>query len=620
MCGICGFSGSGEMSDLKRMTDSLYHRGPDDHGMSCEKKMGVYLGHRRLSIVDIVGGAQPMWSKDRSLCVVYNGEIYNCEALRQELVGCGHIFKTDHSDTEVLLHGYQQWGRALPDHLNGMWAFAILDKGSHRIFLSRDRFGQKPLFYTLQNGTFAFSSELSSLVSHSVVDSNIAEKSIKKLFAYGFIPSPCSLYRKIYKLPGGYNLLYNIDTASFVTEKYWEFVLEPFDRIPENPEKEWGEHIRALLEQSVRRRFMSDVPLGILLSGGIDSSAITAVAASILGETKIKTFSIGFREDSFDESRFAKRAAGLFDTDHHLEYLSMEKAKDLVPNVLARLDEPMGDSSLLPTYLLCRETRRYVTVALGGDGGDELFAGYDPFHALRLAEIYQKVVPKPIHRGILALASRMPVSHGNMSFDFKIKRTLRGLTYPEFLWNPVWLGPLEPSELTEFFREPVDIEDVYSEAIECWENCNQDNLVDRTLQFYTRLYLQDDILVKSDRASMMNSLELRAPFLDIDLVNFIRRIPHQWKFRKGQTKYILKKALEPLLPSAILHRAKKGFGVPVGQWFRDGSIEPAPGYLPAGCNKDYVVKKIHQHLHTESDHRLFLWNCLVMSNSCAEAN
>jgi asparagine synthase (glutamine-hydrolysing) len=290
----------------------------------------------------------------------------------------------------------------------------------------------------------------------------------------------------------------------------------------------------------------------------------------------------------------------------------MEESKHLLPEILTKLDEPMGDSSLLPTYLLCRETRKHVTVALGGDGGDELFAGYDPFRALRLAEFYSKIVPRPVHQAVRMAVALLPVSHRNMSLDFKLKRTLRGLSYPKHLWNSVWLGPLEPKELDELFQEPTDIEDVYSEAIEQWEACSQNNIVDKTLQFYTRLYLQDDILVKADRASMMNSLEVRAPFLDTDVVDFARRIPHSWKFRNGQTKYILKKALEPILPHNILYRNKKGFGVPVGKWFIDGKLSRQVNGINTFLNKNFIEKKIQEHQHGKADHRLFLWNNILL--------
>lgn len=613
MCGISGFVGEGDIEDLKRMNLMLAHRGPDAEGLWHDRQKGIYLGHRRLSIIDISGGVQPMWTDDSTLGVIFNGEIYNHQILREELLQKGHKFLTDHSDTEVLLHGYRQWGEELPEKLDGMWSFGIYDKNKGRLFLSRDRFGKKPFFYCLNNKTFAFASELTAIISHSSIESSVFRKSLKKYFAYGYIPAPNSLYKNIFKLPGGHNLIFDLKTFSLTIQKYWDFIIEPFDVIPDNPEEEWGAIIRDLLYKAVNKRLMSDVPLGVFLSGGIDSSSITAFACRAMGHERLKTFSIGFKEQSFDESEYAKNVAGLFKTGHHLKILSMERGRALLPEIIARLDEPMGDSSLLPTYMLSKETRKYVTVALGGDGGDELFAGYDPFKALRVAELYSKFVPRPVHQAIKMLAGILPVSHGNMSLDFKLKRTLRGLSYSKQLWNPVWLGTLEPAELDQLFDEPLDIEDIYSEAIEYWDACPQDNLVDKTLQFYTKLYLQDDILVKADRASMINSLEVRSPFLDKDLVDFIRKIPGTWKYRNGRTKYILKKALEPVLPHDILYRPKKGFGIPVGSWFKKGLLgidSITPKY---DLNISFVQKRIFEHRKNKMDHRAFLWNYWLMN-------
>ena len=614
MCGICGFTGKGTIQDLDLMTEAMFHRGPDDKGIWHDPERAVCLGHRRLSIIDIAGGVQPMWTPDNALGVVFNGEIYNHTELRNELQDKGHVFQSDHSDTEVLLHGFREWEDDLPNQLNGMWAFAIYDRIRNILFLSRDRFGKKPLFYTLQNHTFAFASELTALTKHPSVEASVSPRSLKKYFAYGYIPAPNSLYERVYKLPGGHNLIFSLNDFSMKISKYWDFVLEPFESVPENPEEEWGEQLRDLLQKAVRRRLMSDVPLGIFLSGGIDSSAITAFAAQDTGNKRLKTFSIGFQEASFDESEYAQRVAELFETDHHLKMLSIEEVRTVLPEIVARLDEPMGDSSLLPTYLLNQETRKYVTVALGGDGGDELFAGYDPFRALRLAELYSRLIPRPVHQGIRMAVSLMRVSHHNMSLDFRLKRTLRGLTYPKHLWNAVWLGPLEPDEISELFREPADIEDIYSEAIEQWEACSQDNLVDKTLQFYTKLYLQDDILVKTDRASMMNSMEVRSPYLDAELVDFVRRIPHSWKYRKGQTKYILKKALEPVLPHAVIYRPKKGFGAPVSSWFEKGLLSLDFTKPVKGTGGSVVLRKFSEHQQNKADHRPFLWNYWLLIN------
>ncbi len=614
MCGIAGFAGDGSHNDLKAMTTALAHRGPDAEDFFNDRESSVYLGHRRLSIIDLQDGAQPMSTADNELVIVFNGEIYNHVALRKELEDRGHRFISHHSDTEVLLHGYREWGRRMPEKLNGMWAFALFDKKAQQLFLSRDRFGKKPLYYTLQNKAFVFASELSALTIHSRVDASLSSGMLKKYFAYGYIPAPGSVYERIYKLPGGCSLIYDLRSGRLEVEKYWEFKIEPFDRIPSRPVEEWGEQLRELISRAVKRRLISDVPLGVFLSGGIDSSCVTAYAAKAMNSpAALKTFSISFEEKSFDESEFSERTARFIGTDHHNEMLSMERSMTLLPDIVGKLDEPMGDSSILPTYLLSRVTRKHVTVALGGDGADELFAGYDPFRALKYAKLYNSVIPRPVHMGICMLCSRLPVSHRNMSLDFKIKRTLRGLSYDKKLWNPVWLGPLSPDEISDLFHEPVDIEDLYSEAINLWDQCQSTSLIDQALQFYTRLYLQDDILTKVDRASMMNSLEVRAPFLDLDLVDFVRKIPYTFKFRNGQTKYILKKALEPVLPREILYRSKKGFGIPVGRWLKQPFFKHKPARYQNILSADFIQKRMQEHISNNKDNRAFLWNHWLLS-------
>jgi len=616
MCGICGFVGAGSSDDLDRMSVLLRHRGPDDSGTWKFDRPAVQLASRRLAVTDLPGGHQPMESADGSLVIVFNGEIYNHRELRAELQENGHEFQTDHSDTEVLLYGYREWGATLPERLNGMWAFAIYDKNRHVLFCSRDRFGKKPFFYARSRSGFVFASELTSLMAHPDVPRSVSRRALQKYFGYGYIPAPLSILDGVSKLPGGSSLSLDTRTLEMRVAKYWELCLEPFDTIPRNPEEEWGGRIRELLDRAVQRRLVADVPVGVFLSGGIDSSAVTAFAARHVSEGKLKTFSIGFEDRTFDETGFGRQISARFGTDHHRETLSPARALELIDQCLPRLDEPMGDSSLLPTYMVSGLARRSVTVALGGDGGDELFAGYDPFLALRRAEIYHKVFPRPIHAAIKAIFDRLPVSHANMALDFRLKRALRGLSYAPRFWLPTWMAPLDLASLSELFDEPIDLEDLYSEAIEEWENCVADDLVNKTLQFYTRLYLQDDILVKVDRASMMHSLEVRAPFLDIDLVDFVRRIPADYKFRHGTTKYILKKALEPVLPDEILYRQKKGFGVPVANWFREGALSmewPATSSL----HQEVMARKLAVHRAGISDESAFLWGACVLQKWAA---
>ena len=598
MCGIAGFLGAGDGADLQRMTRRLTHRGPDAEGYFEKPDAGVFLGHRRLSIIDLACGAQPMVSADGAITIVFNGEIYNHAELRSELIAKGHIFATDHSDTEVLLHAWREWGEGMLSRLNGMWAFAIYDSRTRHLFLARDRFGKKPLYFFHRNGTFVFASELTALLEHPLAPRNQSEIARVKFLAHALIPAPHSAIEGIYKLPAAHQLTLAMDDGSPRIARYWRYTLEPEES--QKSESSLAAELLEILTRATRRRLVADVPLGIFLSGGLDSSTIAALAARDTQESKPETFTIGFNEPSFDESPFAARVAEFLGTNHHTDTLGLDAALEVMPGIFDLLDEPQGDGSLLPTWLLCRFARRHVTVALSGDGGDELFAGYDPFRALRLAGLYSSLVPRPLHSALRLLAARLPVSHANLSLDFKIKRTLRGLDHPARLWNPVWLGALEPSELARLTDSRFSVEEIYSEAIDAWESCSGTNPVDRTLQFYTEIYLQDGILAKADRASMMNSLEVRSPFLDIEVADFARRLPHHYKLRGKTTKYLLKRAVEGLLPHEIIYRSKKGFGTPVGSWLRSGRIAPE-------ANSSLLREKLSAHLAGQSDERLFLW-------------
>ncbi len=609
MCGIAGFSGSGDRGVLERMTDAIRHRGPDAAGHWVDEKLGLYLGHRRLSIVDLAGGAQPMWTADGEHGVIFNGEIYNHAELRSELKQAGCVFVTDHSDTEVLLHGYRTWGDAFVERLNGMWAFVLYDKARGRLFGSRDRFGKKPLYYFHEHGTFGWASELPSLLQHPDAPRSISSLSLQKYFAYCYVPAPRSIYERVRKLPGGHSFSYELAGDELRVWRWWEYVLETDPRLlaDDKAVDDIAHELRAKLEAAVQRRLMSDVPLGIFLSGGVDSSAVAAFAAKHVPAGQLSTFSIGFNEATFDESEYAALVAEQLGTQHHHQVLDLDGAVSLLPELVSRLDEPLGDGSLLPTYLLSRFTREKVTVALGGDGGDELFAGYDPFRALQKAERYAKFVPKPVHLAVRLLASRLPVSHANISLDFKVKRTLMGLSYPPPYWNAVWMSALEPSELPELFLEPVPIEELYSESIEAWDRCQQRNVVDRSLQWWTNLYLQDGILAKVDRASMLCSLEARSPFLDVEVADLARRIPWQLKLRNGQTKWILKHALRGVIPDRIIDRPKKGFGMPVGRWLREGRFDFDHEQPQPHVKTGFAERRVQAHLSGKSNERLFLW-------------
>ncbi len=616
MCGIAGAWGCDAHAAIQPMTRSMAHRGPDGEGFWQHPTLPLHLGHRRLSILDIAGGHQPMSCTAPDLTITYNGEIYNHQQLREILTGRGHRFSSSHSDTEILLRAYAEWGEQMVEHLNGMWAFCIVDTRKNICFLSRDRFGQKPLYYAHGPDWFAFASELRSLALHPQLDQSCSGTGLMKYLAYGYIPAPYTYYDSAKKLPAGNHLTYDLNTNEIQIKPYWSLRFEVDDSILKRDDAEVAEQFRELLDQAVRRRLVADVPVGTFLSGGIDSSAVSALAAQALNDRqadKLKTFSIAFQEPSFDESAYSHQVAASLDTDHTCETCSLEKSRELLPALIQQLDEPMGDPSLLPTYLVCRTASRHVKVALGGDGADELLNGYDPFKALTPARWYQRVVPAPLRGIVHSIIQQLPVSHRNMSLDFKLKRTLRGLKYRPELWAPLWMAPLDISELSALTGQSIEPEELYAEAIDAWHTGFKAEGWNTALsQFFVQCYLQDDILPKLDRSAMLHGLEPRSPFLDIDLVNFIRTLPEAYRSRGGTSKWILRQAMKKVLPSAILTRSKKGFGIPAGQWFRDGSMD-FPSAAPAARLDSRVMRQLYSdHRAGRSDHRQCLWNLWLL--------
>ncbi|MEC9151531.1 MAG: asparagine synthase (glutamine-hydrolyzing) [Pseudomonadota bacterium] len=609
MCGIAGFAGNGDKSDLERMMRAIAHRGPDGEGIHVDQHFALYLGHLRLSIVDLKDGAQPMWNEDGTVAVIFNGEIYNHAELRRELEASGHHFATDHSDTEVLVHGWEEWGEGLPLRLNGMFGFAIWDKSKKTIFLARDRYGEKPLYWGRQNGTFFFASELSSIAAHNGFQVSFDPTALKKYFAHGFVPSPNAIYRDTHKLFPGHWLRFDVGSGDIVSRAYWQFRMAPSDHPPTLDEA--AEEVRALLLQSVKRRLMSDVPLGVFLSGGVDSSFATAAMCQHREAPDVNSFAVGFQEKSFDESGHARAMAAALGTTHHESILDLDVTRNILSEVLGRLDEPLGDGSILPTYMLCRFARSRVKVALSGDGGDELFAGYDPFSALKPAALYHAIVPDFAHRGMRRLADLLPKSAANMSFDFKLRRVLQGLSFGPELWTPVWLAPLEPDDIKSLFNEPINTDELYSEVLALWHEDPAKSTVNKTLEFYSNFYLPDDILTKVDRAAMLNGLEVRSIFLDNDLVEYARHLPASFKFDGSNRKIVLKKAAQGLLPQSILDRPKKGFGVPLKTWLNDLALSK-DGADGLGMDEDEIAARIHRHQTGRADHRLFLWNWTVL--------
>ncbi|MGB0669935.1 MAG: asparagine synthase (glutamine-hydrolyzing) [Rhodospirillales bacterium] len=606
MCGILGFWGEGSQADLRAMADALAHRGPDADGFLVDESLGLYLGHRRLSVIDLQGGVQPLSDISGRIDVTYNGEIYNHRDLRRELEAKGHRFVTDHSDTEVLIHGYKEWGDNLPSRLEGMFAFALHDRAEARLFLARDPFGKKPLYINRSPSGFRFASEVSALLVHPAVDPAPSRDGLLKLFAYNFIPAPLTAHAAIRKLPGGHQLSVSLRDGAVTETAYSRFSLDPIPPAGPAEERRLIEECRALLEQAVQVRLDSDVPLGLLLSGGIDSTAVLAFMHKINPDRPVDSFSIGFDESSFDESGPARRVADFFGTRHREELVGLGTLKGDLHGLLGRLDEPSGDSSILPTERVCRLARRHVTVALGGDGGDELFAGYDPMIALEPTHWLRRVLPGPAIGGLGTLARLLPRSDRNLSLDFKVRRWLRGAGLPEPYWLAAWMGALDLETLGRLFGITLRPEDVYSEALDVFDQAGSPDRIDRALAYFTRLYLQDDILMKGDRASMLNGLEVRSPLLDDRLAAFAARLPTNMKLRGRSRKWILREAIRDLVPADVLNRPKKGFGIPLSAWLRALPKPEAPAAaLP--FDTAYFGKLWDDHASGREDHRHALW-------------
>lgn len=627
MCGVTGFfyldrSHNAEQSVIKNMTDSLTHRGPDFGDYYLDKNLA--LGHRRLSIIDLSESAnQPMCNEDQTVWVVFNGELYNFKELRQKLIEKGHVFKS-HTDTEVIVHGYEEWGTKCFIYFEGMMAVAIYNQSRRQIVIAKDRFGKKPLYYTLQNGVFAFASEIKALTCHPDINTEFSKLEIERYLAYEYCPTPSTIYKNIYKLEAASILEITLDLTAAslpISRKYWQLDFTPKLELSES---EAGAQFRDLLISAVEKRLISDVPLGVFLSGGIDSSAIVWAMAQVRDATCIKTFSIGFNEQSFDESNYAQQVATHFGTDHHSKKFDVEELLRVLPVVTDLLDEPFADASILPTYLLAQFTREYVTVALGGDGGDELFAGYDPFLALQFAPVIE-YLPAPVQQILQRLAGRLPVSDKNMSWGFRLHHFLKGFSpatkgLPE-LRNQIWLGSKGLNGKLNAGHNGFSIDEIYHSTLA--QIRPELHTVDRLSNSYITTYLHDDILVKVDRASMMNSLEVRSPFLDTGLAEFVARLPVRYKLRGLQTKYLMKQALKGYLPDQILYRSKKGFGIPLAKWLRNELSEQSQfamqnltENLPQIFKLDLVNKMLAEHQSLRADRRKEIWGLMLLNEVC----
>jgi len=613
MCGIVGFFGQGNREILEKMTTSLSHRGPDDQGFYFDTQVG--LGHRRLSIIDLSpAGHQPMSNEDQTIWLIYNGEIYNYHELRENLIK-KHKFISQ-TDTEVLIHLYEELGENFLEKINGMFALALYDKNKNKIILARDRLGKKPLYWGIFTKTLIFGSELKALLLHPLCKKELDFKSLNKYLIYEYIPTPWSIFKNIYKLEPGHYLVYN---GKNLTKKlFWDINFNINNQLTKN---DFIEKLDTEIERAVKVRLVSDVPLGIFLSGGIDSTTI-AYYAQKNSLQKIKTFSIGFEDKSFDESNFARQAAKFLGTEHYEQILTPQESLNLIPSLADLLDEPLADASIAPTYLLSKFTKEKVTVALGGDGGDELFCGYDPFVAHQLARLYEKI-PKFFRKNILEKISQyLPVSFNNISLDFKIKKFIEGFDNNKIYRNQIWLGSFNKKERSLLFSKEIwtslGKENEFEEIDHYLSKLNDRNFYHQLIYLYLKTYLMDDILVKVDRASMFKSLEVRAPFLDYLLVDFVNTIPINLKLKGLQTKYIFKKLMEDKIPKEIVYRKKKGFGIPVAKWLVKELKSLCLDLLTKDriekqglFNYQYIEKLLNEHFAKRRDNRKLIWTLLI---------
>ena len=618
MCGIAGFidlwdakktRGPDERAQiLDAMCRIIAHRGPDDQGVMLED--GVALGIRRLSIIDLAGGHQPISGEDGQITTVFNGEIYNFLDLQPVLESLGHQFQT-RSDTEAIVHAYEQFGPACVDHLRGMFAFAIWDGHKRQLFIARDRAGKKPLYYTVTpQGTFVFGSELKSLLLHPDVRRQINLQALDAYLTLGYVPDPLCIFRDIHKLPPGHHLTFTDGRVSI--KQYWDFTFEPAAlRRPED----YLEELRALLDESVRMRLVSDVPLGAFLSGGIDSSTIVGLMARHMSQP-VKTFSIGFQEDSYDELKYARVTAKKFGTDHH-EFIVTPEICDVVDQLVWHLDEPFADQAAIPNYVVAKLAREHVTVVLSGDGGDELFAGYTRYiteHRRRNFAQLPRVVREKMMQPI---SGRLP--HGTFGRNYLYNITLDPIDrYLDSV--SVFTGLNKRSLYTPSFKEQLgDSGHLEIFFREFGARVKTGDPLDRLLYIDSKTYLPGDILAKVDRTSMAASLEARAPLLDHKLIDFVTRIPASLKMAGLETKHLFKRAVQDLIPNEILNRPKQGFGVPIQEWInrqlreriRETLRDPRTrqrGYVDG----QYVDLLLNEHERGRRDHSTGLWALLML--------
>jgi asparagine synthase (glutamine-hydrolysing) len=621
MCGVAGifdFRGRGDIDRilLHRMTEVLAHRGPDGDGFHCAP--GIGLGHRRLAIVDLVTGDQPQFNEDGTVCVVFNGEIYNFQPLMAELTKLGHVFRT-RSDTEVIVHAWEEWGERCLDRFNGMFAFALWDASRETLFLARDRLGEKPLYYsTLADGRLVFASELKALALSPDIDRRLDPQAIEEFFAYGYIPDPRSIYRGVRKLAPAHSLLVRRGEPPPEPRCYWDVRFVDGTSVQR---EEAEEELIARLRESVRMRMIADVPLGAFLSGGVDSSGVVAMMAGLKTEP-VSTFSITFGAKGWDESAYAAEIARRYRTDHHVKEVD-PNSFDLLDRLATIYDEPFGDSSAIPTFRVCAMARENVTVALSGDGGDEVFAGYRRYRWHCFEERVRRVVPASLRRPVFGLAGVLYPKLDWAPRPLRAKATLQELARDtvEAYFSSVSICGTElrrrlfSTDLTRELQGYDGVEVLRSHM----RRCDSEDALSQVQYADFKTYLPGDILTKVDRASMASSLEVRVPLLDHTLVEWAARLPSHLKLHGRKGKHVFKTALEPHVSKEVLYRPKQGFAVPLAASFRGplcrrlreallGPVLRESGLFDTGT----ITTLFDQHQSGERDHSAALWTLSMM--------
>lgn len=617
MCGIAGkynfLTGEPVSPELvKSMCDRIAYRGPDDSGVYTEGSVG--LGHRRLSIIDLSElGHQPMSSEDGMIWITYNGEIYNFLSLRKDLINKGYQFKSK-TDTEVIIYLYREYGEECLEYLRGMFAFAIWDIEKSKMFLARDRIGKKPLFYYFDGKRLIFASEIKSILEDPIVSKEINYESFYDYFKYLYVPAPRTIYNNIFKLEPGHYLV--CSKSGLKKREYWDI---SFKENHHNDVNTASAKLYDVLNESVKLRMISDVPLGAFLSGGIDSSGVVGLMSG-QQEGKVTTCSIGFDSEDFDEIQYARVIAELFDTNHN-EFTVKQNVEEILPNLAYYFDEPFADSSAVPTYYVSKLARQKVTVALSGDGGDENFAGYEKYYIDDIENRIRGRIPLSIRRTLLPLLKRafMPWRHPLLRRGSTLLNTLTyGPDYGFYLTNTEFNDDLWKNIIRDEVKYKIGDYDPYDITRHYYHKADTDNHLSKILYTDLKTYLPGDILVKVDRMSMANSLEVRAPILDHNVIEFAANLPPVLKYNRGEKKYILKKTFNKILPKEIMYRKKMGFSVPLADWFRKDinsfsykSFFSRDAGLTQFFDKDKLLNIWNLHQSGLRDYATTLWSLLM---------